>query len=136
MACLATFVLDSCGKSGIAKALSSPPMDKIQTFTRGDVVLKKGRGGKKKVNDNIYSVKKCLENSCVVNKYMHTIDEEACIHIHVIYMIFKKLQHLRKATQPKSQGTYLRWELNLRHSVFQAECSTTRATEVVQMAEF
>ena len=48
-ACLATFVLDSCSKSGIAKATSSPPLDKTQTFTRADVVLRKGRGGKKKV---------------------------------------------------------------------------------------
>jgi hypothetical protein len=47
-ACLATFVLDSIGKSGIAKATSSAPLDKTQTFTRGDILLRKGRGGKKK----------------------------------------------------------------------------------------
>lgn len=53
--CLATIVLDSCGKSGVAKAISSPPLDKIQTFTRGDVVLRKGRGSKKKVKSaNVY----------------------------------------------------------------------------------
>ncbi|CAI8027711.1 Rho guanine nucleotide exchange factor 12 [Geodia barretti] len=47
-ACLATIVLDSIGKSGIAKATSSSPLDKTQTFTRGDILLRKGRGGKKK----------------------------------------------------------------------------------------
>ena len=53
--CLATIVLDSCGKSGVAKAISSPPLDKIQTFTRGDVVLRKGRGSKKKVKSANYT---------------------------------------------------------------------------------
>lgn len=58
-ACLTTFVVDSCG----AKVVNAPPMDKIQTFSRGDVVQKKSRGGRKKV---------CCCTTIIYNTYKYS----------------------------------------------------------------
>ena len=74
-ACLATIVLDNCSKSGIAKATSSPPLDKTQTFTRSDVVLRKGRGGKKKVSRSII---------CVYNGVYDDMPACMCVYVHTV----------------------------------------------------